>query len=109
MAVDTACLGNTGMAKTLFALISAVSRCNRVTARAVPGIGTGWQRVMMMMVMAILLLSALIWIGLDGSELMDVAFSHIGCVLSSRHHWRPTAAVVLAMVMHVRRLFMQTQ
>ena len=109
MAVDIAVFDYTGMAKTLFALISAISRCNRVTARAVPGIGTGWQRVMMMMVMAILLLLALIWIGPDGSELMDVAFSHIGCVLSSRHHWRPTVAVVLAMAMHIRRLFMQTQ
>jgi len=58
---------------------------------------------MMMMVMAILLLLALIWIGPDGGELMDVAFSHIGCVLSSRHHWRPTVAVVLAMAMHIRR------
>ena len=109
MAVDIAVFDYTGMAKTLFALISAISRCNRVTARAVPGIGTGWQRVMMMMVMAILLLLALVWIGPDGSELMDVAFSHIGCVLSSRHHWRPTVAVVLAMAMHIRRLFMQTQ
>ena len=63
-----------------------------------------------MMIMAILLLLALIWIGPDGGELMDMAVSHIGpCVLSSRHHWRPTAAVVLAMAMHVCRLFIQTQ
>lgn len=95
---------------TLFALISTVSRCDRITARAVPGIGTGWQRVMMIMIVAILLLLALIWIGPDGGELMDVAVSHIRpCVLSSRHNWRPTAAVVLAMAMHVRRLFMRLQ
>ena len=65
---------------------------------------------MVMMIMAKLLLLALIWIGPDGGELMDVSVSHIGTgVLSSRHHWRPTAAVVLAMAMHVRRLFARMQ
>mmetsp|Transcript_12093 Transcript_12093/g.34584 ORF Transcript_12093/g.34584 Transcript_12093/m.34584 type:complete len:280 (-) Transcript_12093:37-876(-) len=117
IAADIAALGNAGVVVvvlrvtgiTLGALISAVGGCNRVAARAGPGIGKGRQRVTM--IMAILLMLALMWIGPDGGKLVVGDVPHISCVLSSRlaviwrmlvgHHWWPTVAVVLAMEMEM--------